>query len=193
MSCPSWYHTLWYYAIGSFRPFQSGNISGIPGWNSPKRQVELYVQHDNDNSSWTLVFRQTYPYFFAQNEWSKNADNPHSEVYSILDKLETLRSKDGTFIFKLYWPEDDENIWRQDNNPVTSANGVVTNYQPVSVVHTQYNFKGLEYNNGTQSLLDGSINSTEWYYAIGSTELWNNGIPSWGPAAQQVELFVRTE
>jgi len=77
---------------------------------------------------------------------------------------------------------------------VTSTNGGVTNYQPVSVVHTQYNFKGLEYNNGTQSLLDGSVaSSTEWYYAIGSTELWNNGIPSWGPAAQQVELFVRTE
>jgi len=177
----------WYYAIGSYGAWNSG----IPSWSPAKQQVELYVQKDRSDG-WTLVFRQTYPFFYRPGQFNLNSDNPASDMYSILDKLETYRSSDGTFTFKLYWPEDDQNTWVQTNNPVTTKG--VQGYQPVKVAHTENGFGGLQYNDGGESLLDGSVNAPEtWYYAIGSQADWEGGIPSWGPAQQQAELFVRTQ
>jgi len=183
----------WFYAIGSFAPWNNG----IPSWGPAKLQVELYVQRDRTDG-WTLIFRQTYPYFARPGQWSVNSDNPASDSYSILDKLESYRSSDGAFYFKLYWPEDDQNIWIQTNNPVTTKG--VQGYQPVNVIHTDNNFAGLQFDDGPDALLDGSVNSTTglWFYAIGSTHSWSDGngtsgIPSWGPAQQQAELYVRTQ
>jgi len=180
----------WYYAIGSFNAWNNG----IPSWGPAKQQVELYVQK-NRNDGWTLVFRQTFPTFFRPGQWSLNADNPASDVYSILDKLESYRGSDGAFTFKLYWPEDDQQVWIQSNNPVITKG--VQGYQPVKVAHTENNWGGLQFDDGPDALLDGSATSTSgiWFYAIGSTHSWsdgnNTGIPSWGPAMQQAELFVR--
>eukprot|EP00959_Pyramimonas_sp_CCMP1952_P373724 7826878-Pyramimonas_sp.AAC.1 len=53
---------------------------------------------------WTLLARQTYPYLFSSGEWSKNAGDPGNDNYAILDQLETFRSGDGKFTFKLSWP-----------------------------------------------------------------------------------------
>jgi len=98
-------------------------------------------------------------------------------------------------LLKIYWPEDDQNIWIQTNNPVTTKG--VSGYQVVKVPHTENSFGGLQFDDGPDALLDGSVNTTGlWFYAVGSTHSWTDGegvsgIPSWGPAQQQAELFVR--
>ena len=53
------------------------------------------------------------------------------------------------------------------------------------------NWGGLEYN-GQQSLLDGSYNSDNWFYAIGTLDAYDGGIPGPNGAVGQVELYVGT-
>ena len=56
---------------------------------------------------------------------SKNPDNPEAPLYSILSKLESYRNADGSFHFKICYPEKKAaklghcNEWIQTSNPVT--------------------------------------------------------------------------
>merc|ERR1712126_261825 len=57
---------------------------------------------------------------------SKNVDNPDAKLYSILNKLENYRNKEGKFKFKLRYPEltwgingSNCNEWFQTSNPYT--------------------------------------------------------------------------
>ena len=52
---------------------------------------------------------------------SRNADDPTSDNFSILDQLEGMRDADGKFTFKLIYPEllPKRQVWRQAVNPAT--------------------------------------------------------------------------
>jgi len=142
-----------------------------------------------------LVFRQTLPYLYKRNEWRKNPTDPSSDNYSILDQLEQFRNGDGRFYFRMTWPDDATVYeWSQTSNPVSER---LAGYQPISVPYTGRNWKGIE--PSTSALMDGSISSSSWYYAIGSYQLWHDGIPSYAKTnndylypKQGVELYVRT-
>lgn len=183
---------LWFYCVG-YRGVNWGHGLSIPSWGRPASVCELQVK-DTVTGVWEVVFRQTLPHLYKAGEWRVNANDPGNETYAVLDTLERFRSPtDGKIEFKLYWP-DARNIWRQTSNP-TSPGGV-KGYMPVSVEFTGNNWGGLEYNQGTsegESLLDGSVNSNQWFYAVG----WQGG--QWGQDAipgpngegvQSAELFV---
>ena len=70
-------------------------------------------------------------------------------------------------------------------------------YSPIKLACSDDAFGGLEHNEGGQSLLDGSIGSTEWYYAVGDygTSTWGqDGIPACSslPPQMMAELYVTT-
>ena len=73
------------------------------------------------SDDWTLVFRQTAPFTFSDDEeWSNarmlNAGDARADNYSILGQLEQFRCADGLFSFMLRYPQLDDgkcNIWRQ--------------------------------------------------------------------------------
>ena len=140
------------------------------------------------------MFRQTLPYLYKRNEWRKNPTDPSSDNYSILDKLEQFRNEDGRFYFHMAWPDDATVYeWSQTSNPVYEK---LEGYQPISVPYTGQYWKGLE--PSTEALMDGSINHGNWFYAIGSYQKWNDGIPSYAKTdadkiypKQGVELYVR--
>ncbi|CAK0876655.1 unnamed protein product, partial [Prorocentrum cordatum] len=145
---------------------------------------------------WTLLARQTYPYFFSSGEWSKNAGDPGHDNYAILDQLETFRSGDGKFTFKLSWPGSglQDQVWKQSLNPVTSpgqqSTSPVAGYEAVSVPYTSVNWGGLE---GSQdALLDGSVASFLWFYAVGAFREWGGAYPGPWTAVHQIELYVAT-
>lgn len=84
------------------------------------------VGNGNSGYEWTLVFRHdsTNGVFFNSPEeaLSTNTDNPSAAKYSILDQIEEIGNIDGTFKFKLHWPEYDRtNIWSQTCNPVINT------------------------------------------------------------------------
>ena len=68
------------------------------------------------------------------------------------------------------WPNHDgenEQTWRQSNNPVTDEgeHGGVTDYAPIDVHFTTQGWGGLEHG-GSDSLLDGTVNAGNWFYAV---------------------------
>jgi len=146
---------------------------------------------------WELFFRQTVPTYLTKEEWRLwNDGAPDSDNYSILNTIDdNMRRLDGKFEFKIIWPlrpGDNYNIWKQESNPMAAVSGGVDGYEAVDVNFTSQLWGGLEYNTTSTSLLDGSVNHNNWYYAIGSTTSWNGGIPGANDAEQLTELYVKT-
>jgi len=144
-------------------------------------------------TNYQLVFRQTVPYMYAQDELRLNAEDPTSDNYAILDELERFRREDGRLYFRMVWPGDDTVYeWSQTSNPVFES---VEGYEAINVPFTGKYWGGLE--PSTAALMDGSVNRGDWFYAIGSHGLWHGGIPSYAKSdsdnaypQQAVELYV---
>ena len=133
-------------------------------------------------------------YFASYEEaFHHNEMEPDAALYSILKHLERLRNPDGTLEMRINWPGSGipgRNIWRQSSNPTTAP---VVGYQAVDIQYANQYWAGLELSTSGASYLDGSVQHPYWFYAIGSYVAWNDGIPAYGPAASQVELWVRTD
>jgi len=145
---------------------------------------------------WKLFFRQTVPTYLTKEQWRLwNVESPDSDNYSILNTIDdNMRGLDGKFEFKIIWPlrsGDNYNIWKQVSNPITAASGGVDGYEAVDVRFTSQYWGGLEYHTANNTLLDGSVNHGNWYYAIGSTHSWGGGIPGANDAEQLTELYVK--
>lgn len=143
---------------------------------------------------WQLLFRQTIngedKQLFKKNEWSRNKDNNEAPNFSRLEDFENFRRPDGTFLLFLWYPELEKgNEWRQSSNPVKQTAGGVENYEEIEISSPGNGWKGLEYNTRGTSLLDGSVDSSDWFYAIGATKLYNGGIP--GPTTSRNTKVVR--
>lgn len=107
----------------------------------------------------------------------------------------------GAFHFRLVWPEDEEGVsyeWLQTSNPLTES---AAGYEPLHIPYTGRFWGGLE--PSTSALMDGSVGSSNWFYAVGSYKLWkgnySQGYPSYAKTRSdnrypqtQVELYVVT-
>ena len=158
---------------------------------------EVYC--DLSGGGWTRVFYHDV----ADGYWAddadsleRSADDPLAQRYSILSRLGDFRSSDGVFDLRIDWPDTGiagGNIWRQSSNPTTDP---VAGYVAVDVRHTENGWGGLEYNrfNGA-TFIDGTVGVANWYYALGATAPWGSppGVPSYGPSAARVALWVRPD
>jgi len=143
----------------------------------------------------TLLFRQTFPFKWESGVLSFNADDASSANYAILDQLEQFRF-DGSFHFRLVWPNDEEGVyyeWLQTSNPLTED---AAGYVPIHAPYTARSWGGLE--PSQNALMDGSVNHSNWFYAVGAHRLWKGqGYPSYAKTRKdnrypqtQVELYV---
>ena len=144
--------------------------------------------------SWTCLFRQTAPNYKPLQDWLRFSPDDRSGDFSILDELEASRQPDGKFSLKLVWPQrmgDNTQTWRQTTNPVTQSqrNGGVIGYERIDVHFTAAGWGGLE-KGGADSLLDGTVGHSNWFYAVGSSVAKNGGIPGPGTVETQVELWT---
>lgn len=157
-----------------------GSSSGVYRLSSG---INVYCDQVNDGGGWTLVFNhdKSSGYFTSKAQaLNVNEGSPslNTTKYSILNRLNDYK-RNNKFEFKLGWKGySKKQIWRQTSNPTTSA---VSGYEAISISSTSNYWGGLEYgystNNGS-SLLDGSVNHSNWFYAVGSFVSWNNGIPA---------------
>lgn len=152
---------------------------------------------------WVKVFRHysgNGAYFSSANSWAEakntNPSNPNADKFSILDRLEPIRiSNGGILTLKIVYPTLSlTNIWYQTSNPVLSTVGSsgVTGYQAISIQTTANGWGGLEYD-GTSTFLDGTVNSGNWYYAVGAATAWGgtNTFPGPSAATNLVELWAK--
>jgi hypothetical protein len=66
---------------------------------------------------------------------------------------------------------------------------VVTGYEEVDIQFTTHGWGGLEREVNGEALLDGSVNSGNWWYAVGSNRFHGGGFPGPGLVVNVVELY----
>jgi hypothetical protein len=150
----------------------------------------------SSTAGWDCVFRQTVPNYKPIQDWRTFSPGDRSGDFSTLDELESSRHPDGKFTLKLVWPQragTNTQTWRQTSNPVTQtqSNGGVSGYESMSTPFSAMEWGGLE-KGGSDSLLDGSVSSGYWWYAVGSFSPHEGGIPGPGTVETRVELWTLT-
>eukprot|EP01046_Picozoa_sp_COSAG06_P012809 COSAG06_NODE_763_length_12486_cov_37.835244_4_plen_1077_part_00 len=177
-------HNNWFYAVGTRQAWGGG----MPGAQDAENQVELWVE-----TGWVLLFRQTAGNYRENADWLSFNPNDQTADFSILDQLENFRQPDGAFTMKIVWPNraaPNYNTWRQTSNPVTADPGGVDGYEAVDVHFTSNFWGGLEKSQAGTTLIDGSVNHGNWFYAVGTRAAWGPGIPGAQDPENQVELWA---
>ena len=137
-----------------------------------------YEIKNYENVQWLKIFHHdcTKREFFQRGSpelLNINTKNRYSLLYIINEKFKI----DGKYEFLLEYPEANKhNHWRQSNNPLNETDkygdGVrshynASGYEDVNIQMRQHNWGGLVRGNSDDSLLEGSLGSVEWFYAIG--------------------------
>ena len=190
-------HGNWFYAVGAGSEWSGG----FPGASSPENVVELHAFQGEDyvgwappppaGFEWRPIFRQTAPFVQSTAEWvSYNPTDTDAPNFSALNTMEQCRA-DGKLQFKLQWPEkagDNYQEWTQTSNPMLSH--PVEGYINVNSPYTQNSWGGLEQQPGGPSLMDGTVNHGNWFYAVGAASTWGGGFPGAFEAESVVELWL---
>lgn len=151
-----------------------GERGGVPTECIPATCVQQ--EYWAGDGGYELVFRQTAPYEWPAGLLSSN----YYENYAQLDDL--WKFDVNGFNFKLSWPRDETlgpdlfYTWSQTSNPLTDP---IEGYVATTVPYTGHNWGGLEPSNEGDALMDGSVNSDEWHYAIGAQRMVDGGIPAY--------------
>jgi len=125
---------------------------------------------------------------------SKNPNNPHADLFSILDQLERYRGSDGNFRFKLCYPEltwgvggKKCNEWIQSSNPLTET--TITGFKPISLAFTKNSHLkpwvglGKSPSYWSYAAIDDLPTASDCWSAIGATKVYYGGFP--GPRSDQ--------
>ena len=134
----------------------------------------------------------------------KNPDDPNAKLYSILNKLEDFRGTDGSFHFKLCYPEvtgiggSSCNEWIQTSNPATER--AITGFKAIALAFTdasrETQWRGIGKSVAGDTFIDDAPTISSWWTAIGAFKYYPNSssgkIPGPTPnAVTKVELYVK--
>ena len=132
----------------------------------------------------------------------KNAGNANAKLFSVLNDLETLRLKDGTFHLKLCYPELSDydnpcNEWTQTSNPAT--NTTIGNFRsvylafPMNSYGNDFGGLGVSPASSSDTLIACTPYRDNWYFAVGALRYWGGVDTIPGPfdiPVKKVELYA---
>jgi len=138
----------------------------------------------------TTLLNQATGVFKSVPDWISS-----SQLGTLRDNGEQFRGKDGKFEFKITWDTGKAQHWKQTSNPMVhpgcTRNCGATGYEAIDISSTASKWGGLEYS-GSSAVLDGSVNSDNWWYAVGSTRKFGAGLPASDHVATSVRFEVCT-
>ena len=150
-------------------------------------------------NNWYLVFRQTYPYQWANNSpglanFKLNVSDSSNDNYSIFHEIDNYRNSNNVYRFKYKDPGTGRyNDWRQTSHPYNSAN-TASGYEAVKLNQsTNQSFGGLNKSSTSSTILDGSPNAGNWWYAVGSVSFHGGSYPGLGYSHSVIELYAMKE
>jgi cysteine-rich repeat protein len=164
--------------------------------------LNMVCDMTTDGGGWTRVLnhdRVAAGGYFASKADAllRNEADPASPIYSVLQHLEGFRATGG-FELRLNWPlvPSLKNIWEQTSNPTVA--GLVTGYRAVQVNANHGRWGGLELSSEGRTLLDGSVNHFDYWFAVGMNAVWAGagGMPvspdlGGDNSTSHVQLWVR--
>lgn len=180
-----------------------------------KNTYDMALCHLSDGSVWARIFyHNTKQGTVLFSSLAEIKSTQTVDKYSRLGQLSEFKRSNGTYEFMLRYPNYSStlyNRWTQTSNPMeefitTTSDGAgkATGYTAVHIDWTGSYWGGLTRQNSdansiSSCYLSGSVGHTNWFYAIGATSTWGNGIPGaqssidtgtvWGVA----ELWVRID
>lgn len=189
--------------------FKKNGIVQLAGLSDSSPIQDMKIKTLDDGSVWTRIFYQNSKsgtVLFTS--YSECMNTQTEDKYSRLYLLDEFKSGDGKFEFMLCYPDDTThyNRWKQTNNPCNeyydTSDGAlfVEGYEEIEVAWTGNYWGGLARQNSESTaispcFLSGSVGHEDWFYAIASSSVQQNGIPSYDNSSTQgsCELWVRID
>ena len=140
------------------------------------KSVSGYQVKTYNGSTFVRVFHQSTVINHGSSMFFKDRDiifynKPYK--FSVMGSINERFKNNGYYEFLINYPDGSKVHWRQMTNPLEYTNE--TGMQPIDINNSV--FQGLRRVNSTKTCIKGTDYLTYWYFAIGTKEIYKEGIP----------------